>query len=255
MKKIFPVIIVLITLSLIGTIYVQYSWLRTMLADKQEEFKRTVYASIDEVGKDLMEQRNAIPNLKNIRSKPGFRWPSAEFNMELMRPPTISQKFTWYVVEEKLKRSFNSHGLKNLKFEFAVVPNVSGAVPELKSRAFMKELDKLDSVNTLTLIYPFAAAPGSDFENLVPDETMYVLVPDIKGVALRQMHWMIIGAVFFTLMIITAFYVTVSALLRQKKMSEIKNDFINNMTHEFKTPLATISLAVDALRNEKVIED
>ena len=51
------------------------------------------------------------------------------------------------------------------------------------------------------------------------------------------------------------FYVTVNALLRQKKLSEIKNDFINNMTHEFKTPLATISLAVDALRNEKVIED
>ena len=66
---------------------------------------------------------------------------------------------------------------------------------------------------------------------------------------------MIIGSVFFTLMIISAFTVTVYALLRQKKLSEIKNDFINNMTHEFKTPLATISLAVDALRNNKVIED
>ena len=44
-------------------------------------------------------------------------------------------------------------------------------------------------------------------------------------------------------------------MLRQKKIGEIKNDFINNMTHEFKTPIATISLAVDAMKNEKVIQD
>jgi len=52
-----------------------------------------------------------------------------------------------------------------------------------------------------------------------------------------------------------AFFITVRALLKQKKLSEIKSDFINNMTHEFKTPLATISLAVDALKNEKVMGD
>ena len=66
---------------------------------------------------------------------------------------------------------------------------------------------------------------------------------------------MICGVIFFTLVIVSAFYVTVSTLLKQKKLSEIKNDFINNMTHEFKTPLATISLAVDAMRNEKVVSD
>ena len=44
-------------------------------------------------------------------------------------------------------------------------------------------------------------------------------------------------------------------MLRQKKLGDIKNDFINNMTHEFKTPIATISLAVDAMKNEKVLQD
>jgi two-component system phosphate regulon sensor histidine kinase PhoR len=89
----------------------------------------------------------------------------------------------------------------------------------------------------------------------MPVQIMMLIIPDIKKIVLEQMRWMIIGAIFFTLMIISAFYITVSALLRQKKLSEIKNDFINNMTHELKTPLATISLAIDALKNEKVIQD
>ncbi|MFC6999384.1 sensor histidine kinase [Rufibacter roseus] len=59
----------------------------------------------------------------------------------------------------------------------------------------------------------------------------------------------------FTFIIILTFYFTLSTILRQKKISEIKNDFINNMTHEFKTPIATISLALDALVNPKVRTD
>jgi two-component system phosphate regulon sensor histidine kinase PhoR len=111
------------------------------------------------------------------------------------------------------------------------------------------------SDRNLVLYYLFQPPSGSDLENLVPEETMTVVVPNIKKIVLSEMRWMIVGAIFFTLMIITAFYITVNALLRQKKLSEIKNDFINNMTHEFKTPLATISLAVDAMKNDKVIGD
>lgn len=256
-KKVFPVIIVLITLSLIGTIYVQYSWLRTMLVDKQEELKWKITRAIDQTATELMEQKGTLPSIKSNRAKPGFNWPSDQFQMELMRPPTISQKFTAYEVEEKLRKSMNTQGLKDLKFEFAIQSEVNVFSQELKSKNFIKTVEAADKDqdNYMILWYPLHPPSGGDLENLVPEELLTMIVPNLKAVLLQQIHWMIIGAIFFTLMIIAAFYVTVGALLRQKKMSEIKNDFINNMTHEFKTPLATISLAVDALRNEKVIDD
>lgn len=255
LRKIFPVIIVLISLSLIGTIYVQYSWLRTMLVDKHEEFRYKLIRGINEVGMNLMEQKSSLPSLKNYRIRPDFSLQSEQFRSELMRPPTIAQKFTEQEVADKLHKAFASQGLKDVKFEFAITSNVNLLSYEIKSRAFLNQVEDTASDRNLVLYYLFQPPSGSDLENLVPEEIMTVIVPNVKKVVLSDMRWMIVGAVFFTLMIITAFYITVNALLRQKKLSEIKNDFINNMTHEFKTPLATISLAVDALRNEKVAQD
>lgn len=66
---------------------------------------------------------------------------------------------------------------------------------------------------------------------------------------------MIILSVAFTLIIIVAYASTISQLIRQRQISQIKTDFINNMTHEFKTPIATINLALDAVKNPKVASD
>ncbi|MEO5906233.1 MAG: HAMP domain-containing sensor histidine kinase [Saprospiraceae bacterium] len=64
-----------------------------------------------------------------------------------------------------------------------------------------------------------------------------------------------LAAVLFTGLILFCFSYTIHVILRQKKVSEMKNDFINNMTHEFKTPIATISLAADSIASPKVISD
>ena len=226
-----------------------------MLVNKQDEFRWKVNRSLDAVGIELMEQKSTLPSLRNFHSRPGFNFPSDQLQRELMRPATVAQKFTASEVTVKLKKALENQGLKKIPFEFAIIAD-GGLMSfdyQLMSNGFIEQ--SVDTLNNLRWYYIMEPPGGSDLENLVPVQSLILIVPDMKSILFREMKWMVIGSIFFTLMIISAFYVTVYALIRQKKLSEIKNDFINNMTHEFKTPLATISLAVDALRNNKVIED
>ncbi len=71
----------------------------------------------------------------------------------------------------------------------------------------------------------------------------------------RKTTWLLGLSVIFTLIIFFTFYWSIYLIVRQKKISEMKSDFINNMTHEFKTPIATISIAADSITNEKVIRE
>jgi len=95
--------------------------------------------------------------------------------------------------------------------------------------------------------------------NLFPDnffrKGMYLLVsfPSKNTYVYRSLTFLIAGSVAFTLIMLTTFWFTIFYMLRQKKLSQIKTDFINNMTHEFKTPIATIGLATDALQSPKVL--
>ncbi len=94
--------------------------------------------------------------------------------------------------------------------------------------------------------------PGNMFSK--PDE-LYVSFPQEQEYVLKSLWTLLSGSVLFTLVIILGFSYTIHALFRQKKLSDIKTDFINNMTHEFKTPIATISLAVDSINNPRIIGD
>jgi two-component system phosphate regulon sensor histidine kinase PhoR len=69
------------------------------------------------------------------------------------------------------------------------------------------------------------------------------------------MAWVLGGSLLFSLIILATFGLSLYLIIHQKKVSEMKSDFLNNMTHEFKTPIATISLAADTITNPKVISD
>ena len=84
------------------------------------------------------------------------------------------------------------------------------------------------------------------------DNFIYVYFPEKSSHVFRQVWLPISSSILFILVIIFCFYYAIRIILKQKALSDIKNDFINNMTHEFKTPLATVSLAVEALQDPEL---
>ncbi len=95
--------------------------------------------------------------------------------------------------------------------------------------------------------------------NLFPEDILYennslkVYFPEKNNHIYRSLSVMMGASLLFTIGILVTFAITIFIILKQKKISKIKTDFINNMTHEFKTPIATISLAADSINNPKVL--
>lgn len=87
------------------------------------------------------------------------------------------------------------------------------------------------------------------------DFRLYVNFPERSKFIYSSIIGMMLLSIFFTSFIIFAFSGAIYQLIKQRRISQIKTDFINNMTHEFKTPIATINLALDAIINPKIIGD
>lgn len=82
-----------------------------------------------------------------------------------------------------------------------------------------------------------------------PDTYLYIWFPNQDSYLLKTLWPLVMSSVIFLVLVVVAFGYTIRTIVRQKKISDIKNDFISNVTHELKTPIATISLACEALKD------
>jgi two-component system, OmpR family, phosphate regulon sensor histidine kinase PhoR len=145
-------------------------------------------------------------------------------------------------IEYTLKQTLSFAGI-NTPFEYAIIKDGTvedGTFKKSEKKDFLKS-------NYMVRLFP---------DNILRrDLVLSVVFPERTNYVLGSMLWLFGGSLSFSLFILATFALSLYLIIRQKKVSKMKSDFINNMTHEFKTPIATISLAADTISNPKIIKD
>ena len=151
----------------------------------------------------------------------------------------VSERADSARVSTYLRQELDTLGLK-VPFEFAVA-NYAGTVL-YKSAGFQTAASDRDNMFIQTLFPNDGAGPHNYLKVYFPTKSDYIF----SSISF------LVPAFAFTFILLIIFVYTIIVAFRQKKLTEMKNDFINNMTHEFKTPISSISLAAQMLNDQSV---
>jgi two-component system phosphate regulon sensor histidine kinase PhoR len=186
MKRIFPLIIVLITLSLLGIIVLQVSWFRDMTLLRKVQLRKNAEEATTEAAIELGKHASSAPFFKIPRKQNLSLLPN-DYAIGYGRP-LLSQHFSAFEIKEKIRKAFNSKGLEDVHFEFGVTSNSSAYTLELQTDNFFKEAD--DTMHNRSIIVPILPP---DNENILqprePFEHLIVIIPNFKIQVLESMMW------------------------------------------------------------------
>ena len=205
------------------------------------QFQNLINQKVSELVKNDSLNNNFLTTSSRINRIFRMRDVEKEFirstvNEYTSRKP-IHERMSKDQLEDLIKQELANRGMQT-SFEYGVYGN--GLATKVTSENF--ELD----ANTTYRVPLFASGNSSN------NYQLFVNFTEKKQVVLSSITLMAALSIIFTLIIVIAYSSALSQLIRQRQISEIKTDFINNMTHEFKTPIATINLALDAIKNPKI---
>jgi len=328
-KKVFGLLVILMSLSLVGIIFVQAYFIENTVENEEEQFTFSVKKALTYTSEKIseIEYRKYLHEFNQLVAQGEIPDSTAVRNITVYKQNDNTNQIIRYntgVFEENFKirslfdTSFDSINFStftgvtttqifndtDLDSDLAIRPEESFTqvfsmdkltqsafkahyMEEMKNtpihlRVTNKLINKLLSKklleNDIDIDFEFAiyskdlaTKVQSDYFELEMRSTLkipifldnseesnywlYVNFPERNKFILSSIVGMTMLSVIFTIIIIIAYTSAIYQLRKQRQISQIKTDFINNMTHEFKTPIATINLALDAIRNPKIIND
>ena len=279
---------VVVGLSLLGLIFLQGSYLQTAFTLRKTQFDFAVNKSLDETityveeqdaenenqgnwseGEGRKEGKDHKQPLKNAikLNQPILNWNEEEMNADDFIQQNKGWESSIYKAQQALKDRLGSDfTLMVTKIE--PEKSVEDRLRNIDLRTRLKE--RLQD-NGIKSDFEFAVKEGDRFlvtspyffnryseftynkqlvfDGIKSQASLFVIFSDNLQ---KSSVWLILPSIIITLLLVLCFVFCLFVIIRQKKLSVIKNDFINNMTHEFKTPIATISLASQMMKDGAV---
>jgi len=333
-KRLFVLLVVLMSLSLIGIIAVQLYWIKSSIDDKEEQFSNTISEILSKVtdkvenremrdySEKFLSLKDSLGELKSSQLsniffidrdlnsneilfyshgilEEDYNIASTFFDNNGSNDTTIIRNFTSKRTQTVFKEEYGLDGSGYKLTPIQKLQKVGGLTSvdkavfddvyreyadkepihrRISTREIELLLDQEFKNRNIAINYEYgiysrglptkvrsrrfkyseaASYQAPIFKNSEGNSNFSLLLsfPKKKKFLLRSILGMALLSLLFTFVILVAYASAIYQLIRQKQISEIKSDFINNMTHEFKTPIATINLAVEAIKNPGVIGD
>lgn len=273
------ILIGVVTFATIGLMVIQVVWIRDAAKVKYSNFIRDVNGAMSHVVKyidhekirhDLINQQQIYSNnrrafdafdslnsvlfynLQRVSSERDFnklmrrvRKTQAQLQdiiFDYQTGKTTNQfVFNAEEIDSLIRVNLRIKGIKT-DYEFGIYDPFTNRMLLQKTGRYPREL------LAESFAYDLSVSP----ETFYVPEKLLIYFPNEQQFIIRQIWRLLSVSIVLFLIIIISFYMTIQTIFRQKKLSEMKNDLINNMTHEFKTPISTIALACEALRDRDI---
>ncbi len=277
-KRATAIIIVLVSMATIGLMIIQVYWIKDAVKVKQALFYRDVNEAMLNVVYDLdrmhmkdqiIRRRNffdqeqtffdTFDSLNKVLFNNGGFATASEINKWINNSTRVNDILEKLSLHQPDKREGNFYINKkaeidslitkelrakriNTKFEYGIYNPVTHSMILQRTGKYPEKLLNDSFVYDLTRVGSFYTFPNK----------LLIYFPNEQSFIISKLWELLAVSVFLFLVIIFSFLFSIYIIIRQKRLSVMKNDFINNMTHEFKTPISTIALACEALKDRDI---
>ena len=217
-------IIIFSSLSLIGLIFTQLFWMKKAMFIAHKYYNHRATNALRDVVHELSENGDTALFYLSPESK------------ETGNEKVMADSLQTFLLDSLLRRYIDYNRL-DTEYGYKLISIKDGHVIYKRNE---EAIERTTSHGYKICLNDVPHAGNTMLEVFFPEKQKHIL--------LSLIVWFIMSGLFLLIVILSFAYIILT-IIRQKKLSEMKNDFINNMTHEFKTPISTISLATEVLLN------